>query len=157
MWCGLMFEQPDVLKRCIKIGLSFLCGLSFCFFFVNSPFPPIWYLFFSPSFGLYLFLFLVLCLCSPVSAQFLQQISVPLLSFLSFSPFVLSSSTMPRITTPLPPPSPLFLCLLHLIIHHSQIWLNVLSWKGWNSLSPSLSPCLFFSLTLPVCCHGNQI
>lgn len=154
MWCGLMFEQPNVLKRCIKIGMSFLCGLSFCFFSLTLLFH-LFDIYFSVH--LYLFLFLVLCLCSPVSVQFLQQISVPLLSFLSFIPFVLSSSTMPHITTPLPPPSPLFLCLLHLIIHHSQIWLNVLSWKGWNSLSPSLSPCLFFSLTLPVCCHGNRI
>lgn len=69
-------------------------------------------------------LFVLSCF-SLVSATDLCSSAVFSLSH--FTPFVFSSCTMLHITTPLPPPSPLFLRLLHLIIHHSQIWLNVLS------------------------------
>lgn len=120
-----------------------------------SMFRCFWNIYF-PSFGLH-FVWIVVY----------YIISLLFFPFIHPTPFVFSSCTTPRITTPILPPSPLFLPGLHLIIHHSQIWLNILSWRGWNTLSLPLS--LFFSLlrflsfydslslSLPVCCHGNRL
>ncbi len=146
---AFIFEQTvkpsaalHVLKRCIKAGVSLLLifktQISFStyliFIFLQSIF---WSLPLPGSLSL-------LSSFGPVSATELCFPAV--FPLIHFTPFVFSSCTTLCITTPLPPPSPLFLPLLHLIIHHSQIWLNVLSWRGWNLLS--LSFCLFLHVSL---------
>lgn len=130
------------LKCCNKTKPHFLWA-SFCSFMI-AVVLVLFFVFFGPP-----------PLLSPFPSalwfrpSFLQQICF--FAVFHLRSFVWPPSPVLHVTTPLAPPSPLFLCLAHLIIIHSQIWLNVLSWKGCNSRSLSFSPNLLVSFAHPAC------
>lgn len=129
LFCGLSVWDPFfILFYCIFHKLKHLCFPSVC---------PLDH-----------YLILGLCLCPPVSAADLSLCCLWFCSLVPDHPPLL----MPSITNTLLPRAPLFLCLVHLIIHHSHVWLHLLR-KGLD-FAPSF---FFLSLTLPVCCHGNEL
>lgn len=78
-----------------------------------------------------------LCLLSSFCSRFL-----PLLSLIYLTCSRSASFTVPSHTTPLPPQAPLFLCLVHLIIHRAHMWLHFLRKRGWILPLLSHSACL---------------